>query len=66
MNSFDGVMYPTVFDKPKEQFTLSNDGPSESPERLFYTQTNKVYSGKASINNGRFEFTFIVPKDINY
>lgn len=66
LNSFDGVLYPTVFDKPKEQFTLSNDGPSESPERLFYTQTNKVYSGKASINNGRFEFTFIVPKDINY
>jgi len=65
LNSFNGIVYPSVFDKPKEQKTLSNDGVL-SPEMSFYTQTNKVYSGKASVVNGFFEFSFVVPKDINY
>jgi hypothetical protein len=66
MSGFNGVLYPSVFDKPKDRLTLSNDGPVESPEYLFETQNNKVYNGKASITNGKFEFTFIVPKDIDY
>lgn len=65
MTGFNGVLYPTVYDKPRQQTTLSNDG-AESPPFTFETQTNKVYSGKASVVNGAFEFTFIVPKDINY
>ena len=65
LTNFNGVVYPSVYDKPKEQVTLGND-PSESPILTFYLQTNKVYRGKASVVNGYFEFTFIVPKDINY
>ncbi len=65
ISGFNGVLYPTVYDKPRQQTTLSNDG-AESPPFTFETQTNKVYSGKASVVNGAFEFTFIVPKDINY
>lgn len=65
LSGFNGTAYPTMFDKPKENKTLSNDGVA-SPERTFYTQTNRVYSGKASVVNGYFEFTFVVPKDINY
>lgn len=65
VSGFNGVLYPTVYDKPKEQQTLSNDG-AASPVYDFETQTNKVYSGKASVVNGQFEFSFIVPKDINY
>lgn len=65
LTGFNGVLYPTVYDKPKTQQTLSNDG-AASPAYSFDTQTNKVYSGKASVTNGQFEFTFIVPKDINY
>ena len=64
LTGFNGVVYPTVYDKPKEQKTLGND--PTSPILTFYTQTNKVYRGKASVVNGYFEFTFIVPKDINY
>jgi len=64
-SGFNGVVYPTVYDKPKVNQTLSNDG-SASPVYSFKTQNNKVYSGKASVTNGMFEFTFIVPKDINY
>lgn len=66
LSGFNGVLYPSVFDKLKEQNTLSNDGAVESPMQVFYTQTNRLYRGKASVVNGYFEFTFIVPKDINY
>lgn len=66
LSAFNGTLYPTVFDKKKDQTTLSNDGPVASPEYTFETQVNKVYAGKASIVNGFFEFSFVVPKDINY
>lgn len=65
LTGFNGLVYPSVFDKPKEQKTLSNDG-STSPEISFDIQANKLYRGKASVKNGYFEFSFIVPKDINY
>lgn len=64
MTGFNGVLYPTVYDKPRTQTTLGNDANSQPYE--FETQTNIIYSGKASVVNGAFEFTFIVPKDINY
>jgi hypothetical protein len=64
ISGFNGVLYPTIYDKPRKQSTLGND--EESPIYEFETQTNKVYRGKASVKNGAFEFTFIVPKDINY
>ncbi len=65
LSGFNGFVYPTIYDKPKEQRTLGNNA-STSPIRSFYTQTNKLYRGKATVSNGYFEFTFIVPKDINY
>lgn len=61
---FNGVIYPSVFDKPKTQQTLGND--DDSPIVNFEIQNSKVYRGKASVTNGNFEFTFVVPKDINY
>lgn len=64
LSGFNGVVYPTVFDKPKAQKTLGND--PLSPIIDFDLQNNRVYRGKASVVNGYFEFSFIVPKDINY
>ena len=64
LTGFNGVLYPTVFDKIKTQQTLAND--ATSPIISFELQNNKVYSGKASVTNGNFEFSFVVPKDINY
>jgi len=62
MNQFNGILYPTVFDKFVDKTTLGNDGnPFEYRE-----QVNALYSGKASIKNGEFSFSFLVPKDINY
>ncbi|MFN3940321.1 MAG: T9SS type A sorting domain-containing protein, partial [Chitinophagales bacterium] len=65
MNDFNGVVYPTVFDKPINVTTLVND-PGKSFPYTFSMQKNAIYKGKASVVNGDFEFSFIVPKDISY
>jgi hypothetical protein len=61
---FNGSVYPTVFDKPSTVTTLAND-PTSQPV-TFSTQTNILFKGKASVVNGRFSFSFKVPRDINY
>lgn len=65
ITSFNGIVYPTVFDKAANITTLSNDG-SLSPPYTFKLQKNILYRGKVSVVNGDFTFTFVVPKDIAY
>ena len=65
ITTFNGVIYPTVYDKPSAITTLSNDG-SSSPPYTFKLQKNILYRGKVSVVNGDFSFTFVVPKDIAY
>lgn len=64
LHNFNGVLSPTIFDKPKVGKTLGQD--NASPIISFTTQRNAMYKGKASVVNGYFDFTFVVPKDINY
>lgn len=64
LNGFNGNIYSTVFDKPQTITTLAND-PASQPTN-FTTQSNIIFKGKATITNGRFSFSFKVPKDINY
>lgn len=64
MNTFNGIIYPTVYDKASVMKTLSNDG--SSPQRTFELQKNILFKGKARVVKGSFSFTFIVPKDIAY
>lgn len=61
--SFNGIVYPTVFDKKSIISTLANDGGSTFN---FLQQNNILYKGKSTVSNGTFEFSFIVPKDIAY
>jgi len=61
--NFNGTIYPTVYDKPTDLKTLSNDG---SPAMSFSVQNSILYKGKASVTNGDFSFSFMVPKDISY
>lgn len=63
MTGFNGILYPTVFDKPATINTLNNDGHGVF---TFNVQKNILFKGKASVKNGDFEFTFVVPKDISY
>ncbi len=64
MSDFNGVVYPTVFDKTTNVSTLGND-PSSSPIQ-FKLQKNLIYRGKASVTDGEFSFSFVVPRDIAY
>ncbi|MBL7744151.1 MAG: type IX secretion system sortase PorU [Chitinophagaceae bacterium] len=64
LTSFNGNVYPAVFDKAQTVNTLANDPGSQ--QTSFSTQSNILFKGKASVVNGRFTFSFKVPKDINY
>ncbi len=65
LSGFNGIVYPTVYDKPVTVTTLEND-PETSNPYTFTEQSNIIYKGKASVTNGQFSFEFIVPKDISY
>ena len=60
----NGVLYATVFDKKTMVSTLGND--SKSPIIDFEVQNSVLYQGKASITDGFYQFSFIMPKDIDY
>lgn len=64
ISDYNGVVYPTVFDKPLTLSTLGNRNLGDV--RTYDLQSSVLYKGKASVKNGLFEFTFLVPKDINY
>ncbi len=64
LTSFNGIVFPTVFDKKVKYTTRGNLG-SSSPED-FYLFDKILYKGKASVVNGEFSFSFLVPKDISY
>ena len=70
LTNFNGVIYPTVLDKGNTITTLSNDPPASgfagSPVTTFTIQKNNIYRGKATVTNGNFSFSFLVPKDISY
>ncbi|MCB0667723.1 MAG: type IX secretion system sortase PorU [Saprospiraceae bacterium] len=64
VSGFNGKIYPTIFDKAVALKTLAQD--KGSTERTFNLQKSVIFKGLASVTNGRFKFTFVVPKDINY
>ncbi len=63
LTNFNGTLDAVVFDKPQIITTKAND--ITSPATSFSQQTNFLYKGKATVINGNFSFSFIVPKDIN-
>jgi len=62
--SFNGTVYPTVYDKALVITTLKND--PDSDVKNFDLQKSILFRGKATVTNGEFNFSFIVPKDIAY
>ncbi|MES2587458.1 MAG: type IX secretion system sortase PorU, partial [Bacteroidota bacterium] len=64
LSGFNGVLTPSIFDKKKINQTLNQN--TETAVIDFEIQKNILYKGKATVTNGYFDFTFIVPKDINY
>jgi Peptidase family C25/FlgD Ig-like domain len=64
LSNFNGTIYPTVYDKALTINTLGQD--ADSPIRSFNIQRNIIFKGAASVINGVWKFSFVVPKDIDY
>lgn len=63
LSDFNGNVDITVFDKEKVLQTLANDGGNP----FEYTQySNLIFNGSTQANNGIWQISFVVPKDINY
>ncbi|WP_443632793.1 type IX secretion system sortase PorU [Candidatus Marifrigoribacter sp. Uisw_064] len=64
---YNGVLEAKIFDKDVQRNTLGNDGITENGELLilnFTTLGETIFNGKATVDNGFFEFEFVVPRDI--
>ncbi|MDR7208150.1 type IX secretion system sortase PorU [Flavobacterium piscis] len=62
LSNYNGELSTTIFDKLITNSTLNNDG--QSPAMQFKTLGQTIFRGNASITNGQFEFSFVVPRDI--
>jgi len=63
LSSFNGTIYPIVYDKEIIRTTLGQESCTPMPYR---DQNNILYKGAASVLDGKFSFSFVVPKDIAY
>lgn len=63
LTNFNGLVYPTVFDKIENRKTLNNDGGGVFE---YETRERRIFKGKATVTEGNFSFSFVVPKDISY
>jgi len=64
---FNGVISPTILDASEELTKLVNySGSNPIDTTILYERSKVLFSGKDSVVNGNFSFTFVVPKDISY
>ncbi len=64
LESFNGVVYPTIYDKNLKLQTLGQD--AKSTVNDFELRKSVIFKGRASVENGLFSFSFVMPKDISY
>jgi hypothetical protein len=65
--NYNGVLTATIYDKAIQRSTLGNDGTTENGQLIildFNTLGETIFRGQATITNGKFNFNFIVPRDI--
>jgi len=77
LTNYNGILEAKLFDKNVERITLGNDGIRDDTNDIdgdgmindllqmkFKTLGEGLFNGQASITNGKFEFEFVVPRDI--
>ncbi len=75
LGNYNGELEVTVFDKQMSRATLGNDGvtvavPGTNPVQYitlitpFEVLGETIFRGNATVTNGKFEFGFVVPRDI--
>lgn len=64
---FNGKVDITVYDKLQVITTRDNDNKTDEATEIPYNDyPNKLFSGSAEVQDGLFQYTFMVPKDIRY
>lgn len=66
-SGYSGDLAVQIFDKTMDRRTLGNDGVVVNSSLFimnFTTLGETIFRGNASVNNGLFEFGFVVPRDI--
>ncbi|WP_420574803.1 type IX secretion system sortase PorU [Kordia sp.] len=61
LNSYNGTVFSSIYDKKIQRQTLANDFPFVLD---FETLGEIIFRGKAEVVEGNFEFEFVVPRDI--
>ncbi len=64
VDNYNGILYPTIYDKKSVFQTLGNN-PGSNPAD-FSMRQSVLYRGQVSVVDGNFSFSFMVPKDIAY
>jgi hypothetical protein len=62
LTNYNGELSTTIFDKIIARTTFNNDGNSTPINFNILGET--IFRGNASVTNGKFEFSFVVPRDI--
>ena len=75
-NTYNGALAVNIYDKDIPRITLRNDNADavadlplggvnlNAPYMPFISLGETIFRGNASVNNGKFEFGFVVPRDI--
>lgn len=65
---FNGKVNITIYDKMQRVTTRDNDEKNEAKKQTvtYNDYPNTLFSGVADVENGRFSYTFMTPKDIRY
>ena len=66
VTDFTGIVNPTVKDSKVTVTCLKNSNKDDSPAFTFTDYPNTIFIANDSVRNGKFSFTFTVPKDISY
>lgn len=64
LNTFNGKVFLTLFDKVTQASTLAND--VRSSVRSFNVQNNVLFKGSATVTNGNWVLEFVIPKEIDF
>ncbi len=63
LTDFNGEVEISIYDKVQRIQTLNNQ---DGGAITYNDRPNRIYSGKALVKNGEFEFTAMIPRDIRY
>ena len=67
VSNFEGTVNITIYDKIQVIPTRDNDDYGDEPRVVNYLDyPNTLFSGSTAVKEGRFAYTFMVPRDIRY